>query len=161
MRKSWGLGSGPARPFGDRLWLVPFLASLLVAATIFLAALSRRRRRRPVQLGFPGQLGRRLAERRRTLRRVRNQDAAAEQQRRRRQRSPRQRHPQLGRLRRGSRTCSRAPRGTACACSGHCSQSTTRATSTSCTSTWRRRRGSGSTWPCTSRVTPCSARSRT
>jgi hypothetical protein len=39
MRRNWGISSGPARPFGDRRWLVPFLASLLVTATIFLAAL--------------------------------------------------------------------------------------------------------------------------
>jgi hypothetical protein len=38
MRKNWGLGSGPARPFGDRRWLLPFLASLLVTATLLLAA---------------------------------------------------------------------------------------------------------------------------
>lgn len=34
MRKSWGLG----RPSGDRRWLLPFAASLLVSATLFLAA---------------------------------------------------------------------------------------------------------------------------
>ena len=38
MRKNWGLSSGPARQFGDRRWLLPFLASLLVTATLLLAA---------------------------------------------------------------------------------------------------------------------------
>jgi hypothetical protein len=38
MRKTWGLNSSPGRPFNDRRWLVPFLASLLVSATLFLAA---------------------------------------------------------------------------------------------------------------------------
>jgi hypothetical protein len=38
MRKNWGLSSGHARPFGDRRWLLPFLASLLVTATLLLAA---------------------------------------------------------------------------------------------------------------------------
>lgn len=38
MRKSCGLNSGPGRPFNDRRWLLPFLASLLVSVTLFLAA---------------------------------------------------------------------------------------------------------------------------
>lgn len=38
MRKNCGLGSSPTRPFGDRWWLLPFLASLLVTTTLLLAA---------------------------------------------------------------------------------------------------------------------------
>jgi hypothetical protein len=37
MRKNNGVfNSGHTRPFNDRLWLVPFLASLLVTVTLFL-----------------------------------------------------------------------------------------------------------------------------
>ena len=36
MRKNWRLSSGSARPFGDRGWLLPFLATLLVTATLLL-----------------------------------------------------------------------------------------------------------------------------
>ena len=38
MRKNLGLSSGPAWTFGDLRWLLPFLASLLVTATLLLAA---------------------------------------------------------------------------------------------------------------------------
>jgi len=38
MRENLGLSSGPARPFGDYRWLLPFLASLLVSNTLLLAA---------------------------------------------------------------------------------------------------------------------------
>ena len=36
MRKNWRLSSGSARPFGDRGWLLSFLATLLVTATLLL-----------------------------------------------------------------------------------------------------------------------------
>ena len=36
MRKNWRLSSGSARPFGDRGWLLPFLTTLLVTATLLL-----------------------------------------------------------------------------------------------------------------------------
>ena len=36
MRKNRGVSSGSARPFGDRGWLLPFLATLLVTATLLL-----------------------------------------------------------------------------------------------------------------------------
>ena len=36
MRKNWRLSSGSARPFGDCGWLLPFLTTLLVTATLLL-----------------------------------------------------------------------------------------------------------------------------
>ena len=36
MRKNRGLSSGSAWPFDDRRWLLPFLATLLVTATLLL-----------------------------------------------------------------------------------------------------------------------------
>ncbi|CAN6173488.1 unnamed protein product [Urochloa humidicola] len=52
MRKHCGLVFGTARPFGDRRWLLPFLASMLIAATLLLAAAAASSRR-PTPVAAP------------------------------------------------------------------------------------------------------------
>ena len=37
MRKNWRLSSSSARPFDDRGWLLPFLTTMLVTATLLLS----------------------------------------------------------------------------------------------------------------------------